>query len=287
MATRGFASIYLFALRYALVHILHSRLRRGLYLLVRPIDYWRVREFPIALEYLRGVSGELILDIGSPKLLCAYLADRCGAGVVALDVYDDKGLSDTRFFSRVTGNSGLQVLIGDGRRLPFPDATFDKAFSISVLEHVLPPRGGDRLAMKEIARVLKPGGSLVVTVPFSTQYFEEYRRDDVYDRKQGGVREAVFYQRHHDSASLAALLHTLPGFEVIRKEFICERFYRKEGKELTNLISEGNKLKRFSLAPLYSLLGFIFLSRSSEPLAGSRIMAVCLNLRKRADALPS
>ena len=275
-------SIYLFSLRYALANVFHGRLRRGLYLLVRPIDYWRVREYPLALEYLSPQKDEWTLDIGSPKLLSAYLADHCGVHVVALDVFDDKGLTDTAFFARATGNPRLHVLIGDGRKLPFGDASFDKVYSISVLEHVNPPQGGDQTALKEIARVLKPGGSLVVTFPFSPSYFEEYRQDDVYDRKSGGKDEKLFYQRHHDAATLRTLLDSLPEFDVVKQEFMCERFFKRSGVELTNVISEGNKVKRLSLAPFYLIFGLVFLSRQSEPRPGCQYMAVGLHLRRNA-----
>jgi 2-polyprenyl-3-methyl-5-hydroxy-6-metoxy-1,4-benzoquinol methylase len=50
---------------------------------------------------------------------------------------------------------------GPGGELPFPDRSFDAAVSIEVIEHV-----EDQLAfLREIARVVKPGGIVVVTTP--------------------------------------------------------------------------------------------------------------------------
>lgn len=50
---------------------------------------------------------------------------------------------------------------GDGERMAFPDASFDTVLSIQVLEHTFDP-----LAMvREIARVLKPGGAAIFLIP--------------------------------------------------------------------------------------------------------------------------
>jgi SAM-dependent methyltransferase len=46
--------------------------------------------------------------------------------------------------------------------LPFPDASFDTALSMQVLEHVREPW----TAVSEMARILRPGGTAIVSVPF-------------------------------------------------------------------------------------------------------------------------
>src|SRR5262245_59433811 len=57
---------------------------------------------------------------------------------------------------------GLAAAVqGDGQRLPFPDATFDRIIAAEVMEHI----PDDEAAAAELARVLKPGGTLAVTVP--------------------------------------------------------------------------------------------------------------------------
>lgn len=51
--------------------------------------------------------------------------------------------------------------VDDVSSLPFPDASFDAAVCIEVMEHLFQPQ----LAAAEALRVLKPGGVLIVTVP--------------------------------------------------------------------------------------------------------------------------
>lgn len=57
----------------------------------------------------------------------------------------------------------------DGKTLPFPDASFDGALCSQVLEHVFTPEE----FLREIARVLRPGGKLVLTVPFAWDEHEQ------------------------------------------------------------------------------------------------------------------
>ena len=57
----------------------------------------------------------------------------------------------------------------DGHRIPFEDAHFDSVLCNQVLEHVFHP---DELLL-EIRRILKPGGKLLITVPFLWNEHEE------------------------------------------------------------------------------------------------------------------
>src|SRR5712691_10915909 len=67
----------------------------------------------------------------------------------------------------------------DIRNLPIPDQTYDVVFAVSVIEHIglaspqvlareIPhiSENGDLEAVRELARVLKQNGKLVMTLPF-------------------------------------------------------------------------------------------------------------------------
>ncbi|HEX6549094.1 MAG TPA: class I SAM-dependent methyltransferase [Gammaproteobacteria bacterium] len=54
-------------------------------------------------------------------------------------------------------------VFGDASGLPFKDACFDTVLMLDVLEHVARPGA----ALQEAARVLRPGGRLLVTIPFA------------------------------------------------------------------------------------------------------------------------
>ena len=66
---------------------------------------------------------------------------------------------------------GLADAFYEGGRFPFPDASFDGVFCSQVFEHVFAP---DEF-LREIRRVLKPAGRLVLTVPFVWDEHEQPR----------------------------------------------------------------------------------------------------------------
>src|SRR5207237_7125185 len=102
--------------------------------------------------------------------------------------------------------------VADGRSLPFEDAAFDHAYSVSVLEHIPDPR--DEAALRELARVVKPGGRAVVTLPYAATYREEWRDRDLYAEGEE-CRGRYFFQRWYDGERLERLVSAAPGLELL------------------------------------------------------------------------
>ncbi len=77
------------------------------------------------------------------------------------------------------------ALRGDALRLPFATHRFDRVICSEVLEHVADPE----LATAELARVLKPGGLLAVSVPTpATEWAYRFSSDDYFNTPGGHVR---------------------------------------------------------------------------------------------------
>ena len=72
-----------------------------------------------------------------------------------------RGLEPYRAAVEYNLDRGRDVQQGRVEELPFGDGTFDLALALDVIEHV----PDDLAALAELNRVLKPGGTLLVTVP--------------------------------------------------------------------------------------------------------------------------
>jgi SAM-dependent methyltransferase len=111
---------------------------------------------------------------------------------------------------------GLDLRVADGRALPFDDASFDHAYSISVLEHIEEP--GDAQALGELARVVRPGGRVLVTLPHAPAYREDWRDAPVFANEPGGGRS--LFQRWYDPPRVDALVAAAPALELVSREIV-------------------------------------------------------------------
>ncbi len=132
--------------------------------------------------------GMTVLDLGCGEGRHAFEAYRRGARVVAVD----RGVSEVGTTKRWLGaiaeageapaGAASAVVRGDLLALPFPDESVDRVIASEVLEHI----PDDGTAMAEIARVLRPGGTVAVTVP---RYGPErvcWALSDAYHANEGG-----------------------------------------------------------------------------------------------------
>ncbi len=122
--------------------------RRGLYLAI--------------CEYAQPVRGK-VLDLGCGSK--PYRSLFSTQDYVGIDI-ENPGHSHA--------NEAIDLFY-DGKRIPFPDSTFDFVFSSEVVEHI---ECLDQV-MGEIERVLKPGGQVLLTAPFVWSEHElphDYRR---------------------------------------------------------------------------------------------------------------
>lgn len=133
----------------------------------QPLDFhpdgWSTTRYDDVVRLLRGERGDL-LDVGiGSALLLLHLAgqfDRIsGIDLSPIHVERARGIA-ARFFPDVVPRLDLRAADAD-QPFPFAEGRFDVVTAIAVLEHVVDPFR----FVDDVARVLKPGGCAVITVP--------------------------------------------------------------------------------------------------------------------------
>jgi len=169
---------------------------------------------PLFERYVR--PGSLMLEGGCGLgQYVAYYSAR-GARVVGLD-FARETLSALRDRS-----PGLDLCAGDVAALPFHDGQFDAYYSGGVVEHF---EGGPGDALREAWRVVRPGGVLLVSVPYLSplrRITSLLRRSDrTYVSEphtdSGEAESNDFFQYAFSSSEFEELL-TRAGFRVVSKQ---------------------------------------------------------------------
>jgi SAM-dependent methyltransferase len=159
----------------------------------------RCVEIPWALGRLSGAR--VVLDVGYANAEDVYVKL-----LRSLRIPELHGLDLVR-----GKHAGFIQAVGDVRAPPYADATFDLVTCISTLEHVSKDNtdygtagpatndGGDLKAMQGLFRILKPGGRLILSVPF-------------------GAPKDYGWQIQYDAERLDQLLSSAP-FERVSVEY--------------------------------------------------------------------
>ena len=138
----------------------------------------RCVEYRFVFEAITKTAPETVLDIGTGKTALPHLMQSCGLKVTATDnIYDywsKSGMFNRHFY-----------VIDDDITKSRLTQTFGMVTCISTLEHI----AGFESAVENMARLLKPGGHLVLTCP----YTENTYVDNVYQRPGSSVNPEVTY----------------------------------------------------------------------------------------------
>ena len=110
-------------------------------------------------ETLDPKQGETVLEVGPGTGYYALdAAEWIAPGTLHVFDLQQEMLDHTMRRARERGITNIQARQGDARELPYPDATFDAAYLVTVLGEI----PDQERALQELRRVLKPDGRLVV-----------------------------------------------------------------------------------------------------------------------------
>jgi arsenite methyltransferase len=164
------------------------------------------------LDQIPWRGDETVLDVGCGRgLLLNAAARRLKTGkAIGVDLWQKEDLSGNRPEATLENAclegvaDRVEVKDGDARRLPFPDASFDVVISSLALHNIYQREERDQ-ALREIARVLKPGGHVAIV---DIQHTDEYERI----LRQSGVADV----RRVPSGPLVTLLVALGTWGGVR-----------------------------------------------------------------------
>lgn len=132
--------------------------------------------------------GERVLDMGCGAGRHAFEMYKRGADVIAFDQDADELATVREWFAamrdagEVPAGAEADVKEGDALSLPFADGEFDRVVAAEVLEHI----PADIQAIHELVRVLRPGGTLAVSVPRWFPEIVNWKLSDDYHNTPGG-----------------------------------------------------------------------------------------------------
>lgn len=136
--------------------------------------YYRRWEWPHALLALDVQPEHEVLSVGAWN--CGTTAALSGEvrRLYAVDPHSEFLAWAGSHLAPSSEGAQVEYVRAKMESLSWSSASFDRVLAVSVLEHVPPSQDGDVQVMREIGRVLRPGGLAVVTVEVSREGFVEW-----------------------------------------------------------------------------------------------------------------
>jgi ubiquinone/menaquinone biosynthesis C-methylase UbiE len=164
-------------------------------------------ENALVFRHVADVRGKTVLDVGCGTGLYSIRLSEAGADVTAVDI-SSKMIEIAHTKAQDRGQY-IWYDQADMAQLPYANQTFDAVVSITALEFASDPLQ----ALMEMARVLRPGGKLIVGVLNNDSPWADARRE------QAKREESVYGAAHFFSSSdLRSLFHRTGTFGALTME---------------------------------------------------------------------
>ena len=125
------------------------------------------------LAILEPSSGERVLEVGPGTGYYAIpVAEQLGDGTLAVFDIQQEMLDHVKREADKRGLTNIEPTLGDAQSLPYDDGTFDAAYLVTVLGEI-PDQDA---ALRELARVIRPGGRFVVGELFGDPHMVTLRK---------------------------------------------------------------------------------------------------------------
>ncbi|WP_431727307.1 SAM-dependent methyltransferase [Verrucosispora sp. TAA-831] len=197
----------------------------------KPLEQAADRLTDVVTEKLRLAPGASLLDVGCGLGVPAVrMAARAGVGILGITVSGEQVRRAGELAAAAGLGGRVRFELVDATAMPFADGSFDAAFALESLIHM-----DRRAALREIARVIRPGGRVVLT--------------DLYDRTAGSAgRHSIIHGLaefwllspligRDDYGGLAADA----GLEVVEVLDVSENVLWKTLRQLSDRMAAGDR----------------------------------------------
>jgi len=211
----------------------------------------RLREFHLK-RLLNNYRRGYLLDVGCGL---GYLTEALGNRLVRVGI--DLDMDSLKDNSKRGLNNMLQA---NAIKLPFKEESFDIIVCSELLEHL--QEGMDKSALCEMARILKPGGQLLITVP-SLEGIRSWSRlrNLGHDDPSGGE---YHYRMGYTWRDIDAVIEQIPVLNIKNKHHslflfseifigLLKLFYLKDGR-----LKEHSDLSKIKNSFLFSIYRSVF-----------------------------
>ena len=182
---------------------------------IRGVDYFRFYEFPTFHQKMEFASAESVLDLGCGRSLFPLFCATCYPKVAytTLDIDPTAVEWQRKMKHRLGDPENLTLLEGDSTSMEFENDSFDRVVNLGSIEHI--PEQGDVLTAREMGRVCRPGGLLVLSIPYSFQGCEQ----ETTDHWEG-------FERRYDDPMLDERIVEPSGCEEVSRTYFGEPGFR-------------------------------------------------------------
>lgn len=188
------------------------------------------------VDIQNSINSKTILDLG-----CGFgwfekfsIENNCKE-IVGLDVVD----TDFELITENLKSEKLKLVVGTANKLNFKDKYFDTVTAWEVIEHI--PNGTEKDMLLEIERVLKKGGILYLSTPFSNPIsnvldpawwfgHRHYNIDQIENLCKGTSLEVTDYVTYGKFGLVLDLLNFYFSKWVLRRKRLFEEYFKKVEK---------------------------------------------------------
>jgi SAM-dependent methyltransferase len=183
---------------------------------LRKFDDWYLDFYPYLFDHIAfdGVSGEKVLEIGLGYGTVSGKLMESGTDYHGLDIAEGP-VAMARHRAALLGTT-VEIQAGSALAIPYADRTFDQVVTIGCLHHT----GDLARAFREVARVIKPGGTASIMV-YSAVSYRQWMRSPIATYRR--TKQPDFDWANADTRSRRAYDANLEGDAAPSTTFISPR----------------------------------------------------------------